>query len=129
MFVAWKRSLLLSLFAVFCFSSVLAFAQFSSGIEATIVDPTGAAVPGAQLVLTNQATQVSQKATSNSQGFVRILNLLPGTYRAEVHAPGFRKWQLTNIQIEGSNVRTIYPKLTIGEQSMAVEVTAETERR
>lgn len=128
MFVAWKRILLFSLFAVSCVSSVPAFAQFDSGIEASIVDPSGAAIPGAELLLTNQATQVSQKATSNSQGFVRILNLLPGTYRAEVHAPGFRKWQLTNIQIEGSNVRTIYPKLTIGEQSMAVEVTAETEQ-
>lgn len=128
MFVAWKRSLLLSLFAVFCFSSVLAFAQFSSGIEATIVDPTGAAVPGAQLVLTNQATQVSQKATSDSRGFLRVLNLLPGTYQAQVHAPGFKAWQLTNIQIEGSDVRTIYPKLIIGEQQIAVEVTAESEQ-
>jgi hypothetical protein len=102
-------------------------AQFASGVEATVVDATGAAIPGADLTLTNQATQVSQKAIADPQGYVHILQLPPGTYRAEIHASGFKTWQLGDIRIEGHDVRTIYPKLAVGSESTTVTVEANAE--
>ncbi|WP_041586051.1 TonB-dependent receptor [Terriglobus saanensis] len=102
-------------------------AQFASGVEATVVDSTGAAVPGAELIFVNQGTQVAQRATADGQGYVHILQLGPGKYRAEVHASGFKTWQQKDVSIEGHDVRTIYPKLAIGEQSMTVDVTAQAE--
>lgn len=101
-----------------------ASAQYSSGIQGTIVDQNGAVVPSAQITLTNQDTQVKQATTSNEQGFMQILHLAPGRYSVNVSAPGFATWQQTDIDIEGTDVRSIYPKLTIGATQSTVEITA-----
>jgi len=102
-------------------------AQFASGVEATVVDQTGAAIPSAELTLINQGTQVTQKAVADSQGYVHILQLPPGTYRAEIHSPGFQAWRLGDIRIEGHDIRTIYPKLAVGSESTTVNVEANAE--
>lgn len=104
-----------------------ASAQYKSGFEATVTDPSGAAIAGAQVTITNQDTQVQQSAISDGQGYVHIRNLPLGTYRAEVKASGFKAWVESDIKLEGDQVRTLYPKLAIGEQVTTVIVTAESE--
>jgi hypothetical protein len=117
----------LAAFVVFCtLLGVPALAQYESGVSATVVDRTGAAIPGAELSLINQSTQVVQKAVANGQGYVQIMQLPPGTYKASVQANGFETWQLTDILVEGHDVRTIYPKLKVGEQNTTVSVIADT---
>ncbi|MDW5265997.1 MULTISPECIES: carboxypeptidase-like regulatory domain-containing protein [Acidobacteriaceae] len=120
---------ILSIFAVISCLTIAPslHAQFASGIEATVVDSTGASIPMAQLTLVNKATQVSQRAVTDSQGYVHILQLPPGTYRAEIKATGFKTWQLDNIQVEGHDIRTIYPKLAVGSENTTVTVTADAE--
>jgi len=105
-----------------------AIAQYESGIEATVVDPSGAVIPGATLVLTNQATHVQQTVVANAEGVVRVLHLPIGTYSAEVRASGFKTWLLKDINVEGRDVRTIYPKLELGEQQVTVSVVADTQQ-
>lgn len=120
---------LFSLVALCCvFFGLSAQAQFESGVEATVVDPSGAAIPQAVLVLTNQATHISQKATADGTGFVHVLQLQAGVYTAEVRANGFRTWKATDIVVEGRDVRTLYPKLTLGEISETVSVTSDTQQ-
>jgi len=99
-------------------------AQYSSGIEGSVTDQSGALIPGAQVTLINQATQVQQSAISNAQGFVQILHLPPGRYRITVKAAGFSTWEQKDIDIEGSDIRAIYPKLSIGAAQSSVEVSA-----
>ncbi len=105
----------------------LATAQFASGVEATVEDQTGAAVPGAQLTIVDISTQVTRQAVSDAQGFVRVLQLPPGTFRVEITAAGFRTWKQADVRIEGHEIRTIYPKLSVGEESVTVEVSTQTE--
>jgi hypothetical protein len=113
-----------------CFAALLvpgtpsARAQYSSGIEGTVTDQSGAVVPGAQVTLTNQDTQVTQSAASNSQGLVQILHLPPGRYQITVTAAGFGTWEQKGIDIEGTDIRTVYPKLNVGTTEARVEVTA-----
>lgn len=118
----WIRSLgsLALLFAV----SLSAFAQYSSGVQGTVTDQSGAVVPSAEITLVNQDTQVQQTAVSNAQGFVQILHLAPGRYRARVMATGFSVWEQKDIDIEGTDIRSIYPKLAVGSTQSTVEVTA-----
>lgn len=120
------KPLLTALVILCSLLGVPALAQYESGVSATVVDQTGAAIPGAELTLTNQSTQVAQKATSNGAGYVQILQLPPGIYKASVHAQGFQTWQLTDILVEGHDVRTIYPKLDVGAQNTTVSVIADT---
>src|ERR671936_2726317 len=72
-------------------------AQFSSAIEGTVSDQSGAPLPGATIVMTNQATNVKYQGVSTSSGSFRIPALPPGTYRVEVQAPGFEMWAQTDV--------------------------------
>jgi hypothetical protein len=102
-------------------------AQYASGIEGTVVDQSGAVVPGAQCTVTNQDTQVQQTAISDAQGYIRILHLAPGKYRIQIGAPGFEKWEQKDVLVEGGALRAVYPKLKVGQNVATVEVRAETE--
>lgn len=56
----------------------LVSAQFNSGIEGTVNDSTQAGIPGAQVGLVNEGTQVTQRTTASESGFFRIAHLPPG---------------------------------------------------
>ena len=114
-------------FAILLLLALPGRAQYASGIEGTVVDQSGAVIPAAQCTVVNQDTQVQQIAISDGQGYVRIQHLAPGKYRIQIEAAGFEKWVQTNIMVEGSAVRSVYPKLKIGQSVATVEVRAETE--
>jgi hypothetical protein len=119
---SWARRLCPTV--LFLVIALPAGAQYSSGIEATVVDSNGAAIPSAQVTLTNQETHVQQAAVANGQGLVQILHLSPGRYDMRVTATGFSSWQQKGIDIEGTDVRTVYPKLQPGATQSTVEVNA-----
>jgi len=100
-------------------------AQYTSGVEGTVTDQSGAAVPAAQVRVTNEATQVRREATTNERGFFRISDLLAGNYRVEISHSGFQPWVQSNVLLEGNQLRTVYPQLSVGEQKSIVEVTAD----
>jgi hypothetical protein len=58
-------------------------------IEGVVVDQTGAAVPAAQVHLSNAVTGYSQNATTGTDGSFRLLNIPPNPYHLDVTAPGF----------------------------------------
>ena len=56
-------------------------AQFNSRIEGTVNDPAQAGIPGAGITLVNDSTQVTKRTLSSENGFFRISELPPGSYR------------------------------------------------
>jgi hypothetical protein len=113
------------LLALLLFCVLPAAAQYNSGIEGTAMDSSGAPVPDAEGVATNQDTGVTQSTTTDSQGLFRFQNLPPGLYSVEIRAKGFEIWKLSDLRIEGNQTRTIYPKLAVGQQQETVEVVAD----
>src|SRR6202008_2027404 len=80
---------LLALLAAF-FPGARLHAQTGS-ITGTVVDPAGAAIPGAQVQIVNQATgDLARETTSDASGTFRALNVTAGTYRIKVSAPGMQ---------------------------------------
>ena len=63
----------LSLFALLLLLAGQAAAQYTSGIEGSIVDPSGSGVANARVVVTNKATQVVRELTTNASGYFRVL--------------------------------------------------------
>ena len=63
-----RRVILLS---ALLFIAQFAFAQYTSGVEGTALDQTGAAVPNAKVLVTNEATQVTKETTTNASGYFR----------------------------------------------------------
>ncbi len=67
-------------------------AQTSAGrIIGTVTDTQGAAIGGAQITVVNTGTAITQKTTSNGQGFYQVLELPVGTYSISAEHGGFAK--------------------------------------
>lgn len=102
---------------------VASYPQASQGsIGGTIVDPSGAVVPDAELALVNLATGTEVTKTSGAEGFYGFPNLNPGTYMMTVSAPGFKIYVQNEIVVTlGADVR-IDVRLQLGAQTEQIEV-------
>src|SRR5260370_5554780 len=109
----------IKLFALLLLLAGKASSQYTSGIEGSIVDPSASGVASARVVVTNEATQVVRELTTNASGYFRASDLAPGSYRVEIKFRGFQDWTETNVHVDANQVRTVYPKLAIGEQKAA----------
>ncbi|MGA9041464.1 MAG: carboxypeptidase-like regulatory domain-containing protein [Terriglobales bacterium] len=111
-----------------CFTlcmSVWAAGQAATSLRGTITDPTGSTVTGAQVVITNSESKTERTATSGDQGEYQFLFLPPGPYSVKVTAPGFRPYQLSDVQLLVNTPATINAQLKVGAASEVVDVTAE----
>lgn len=102
-----------------------AFAQFTSSIEGTVLDPSGAAVPDATVNLKQLNTAVVRTATSSSAGLFRITALPAGTFSLTVEAKGFETWVLDNMTVQSAETRTVSVTLKLGAAATSVTVSAE----
>jgi Carboxypeptidase regulatory-like domain len=92
-------------------------------INGTVTDSTGALVPNATITVTNPATGESKTAASNSAGTYRVPLLPPGTYTVTATATGFSTIS-TTITVAAGSVTTDNLKLSVGQNSTTVEVSA-----
>lgn len=120
----FRNSKLLVLIALLT-ACVMSFAQVVSGdLTGTIFDPTGAAVPGASVLVRNDATGVEVNAKSGATGDYRVSNLPFGTYTITVTASGFGRAQLKSIEVQLNKTATANVKLEVGKSAESVEVVA-----
>src|SRR5947208_14473909 len=88
--------------SLFCLVSFLllpptVWAQYGSSLQGTISDQSGAAVAGATVTATNQATGVSNNTQTNDSGFYRISGLPPGNYSVLIGAVSFKSQTTPNV--------------------------------
>src|SRR5437660_2514031 len=100
-------------------------AQGLSGITGTITDPSGAVVPGAKVTVTNTGTNISNTAITTSAGTYTITDLIPGTYKVRVEAPGFASGLLSDVHVDVSRYTNADVSLKTGVATDTVEVVAE----
>src|SRR5580765_4834967 len=68
-----------------------AYAQTTyASITGTVMDATGAVVPGATVTATSLETNIKTAATSNADGNYTIAQLKEGTYTVRAEAAGFK---------------------------------------
>ena len=93
-------------------------------VNGTVVDSSGAVVPGANVSITNQGTKVTNTTTSNSTGFFAFLNLQPGNYVLAVQKAGFKKTETAPFDLAVNQTLTQPLTLGVGGTTEVVEVTA-----
>ena len=97
----------------------------TGNIQGTVTDASGAVIPNAQVVLTDNATQVKRTSKTNSAGTYVFPGVPISSYRLDVTAPGFKSYSQTGIVLEvGSNI-SIDATLPVGSTDEKVEVQAE----
>ena len=104
---------------------LILLAQSDLGTMTGIVtDPTGAVVSGANVTITNDATRLERRGTSNESGVFVVPNLPPGSYTVIFEASGFKKQTTTEVTLDAAMTRTINAHLQLGQVSDSVEVVA-----
>jgi len=112
--------------AVLCALPAACFGQtFRGGIQGTITDSTGAAVPGALVKIFSPGTGLSRTVSTNDQGGYVASELPLGTYSVTVSKAGFRTTTLTDIPVSVGSAARADVKLATGTVEEVVEVTAE----
>jgi outer membrane receptor protein involved in Fe transport len=101
-------------------------AQVQNGqFTGTITDPSGAAIPGATITVTNIATNLKVSTATNATGVYAARDLPPATYKITVEAKGFKTVSALNVVLNvGVNQRQDF-KLQLGETREVIEVSGE----
>lgn len=125
----WCKTSLSSLVACLvvlgCVSAAMSQAQSNAAdLQGTVRDQNGAAVANAAIVVRNAATNVSREATTNDEGYYKIVNLPPGEYAITVKATNYKTAVISAVRLTiGQTVNQDVP-LEIGDLTATVQVTS-----
>jgi len=120
--------LLAALFCLFAVSPSSLFAQSASTgtVAGTVTDPSGGAIVGATVTLTDTATSIARTETTNETGRYFFANVVPSKYTASVSKTGFRVSKLVEQVVTVGGSLTLNITLEIGSVAETVEVTVTT---
>jgi hypothetical protein len=99
--------------------------DINASLSGTVLDPSGAVVPAAQLTLTNAATQFAVSAVSSDNGQFTLRNLTPGRYDLKVVAKNFQTSVQTGIELTINQAARLDVSLKLGTESQTVTVSAD----
>ena len=116
----------LKLILIGILACVVASAQFSGAVEGFVKDGTGAVIPGAEVIVTDENLGLEREATSNETGFFRVSEIPAGSYAVTVASPGFVSWSTTGLLVRSDETRTLYPEMQIGEVTTSITIEADT---
>ena len=120
------RGMLLLIFVFGVFAATAARAQVLYGtLTGTVTDPSGAAIPGAQIVALEVQTGISQTVTGDSSGNYRFTALLPGTYKVTITASGFATQETNGVLVRVNETARVDAPLKVGSATQNVVVTTE----
>ena len=120
----WLASSLLGMSFLLMLSA--AWAQSDRGaIAGTVLDSSGAAVPGASVTLKGADTGSIYKTVSSSTGGFRVNDLAIGRYDVTVEATGFKASVQKGVEIQISTVASLNVTLQPGNVTESVTVSAD----
>ncbi len=122
-----RRTPFAALFAgsVICAAIPLAAQEISSvkgGLQGTIADTSGAAVPDAKITFAGQSDL--RTATTDQQGHYSIGGLTPGLYTITVEQQGFKTTQSKNVEVVINRLSGLDLKLEPGGVTDTIEVSS-----
>lgn len=104
-------------------ASLAVLAQIGGGsLVGNVTDPSGSAVVGAKVTVTNTETGVARSTESNETGYFEFPLLPAGQYRLEAEQKGFRKATTAAFPINTGTRPRIDLKLELGQVTESVEV-------
>ncbi len=120
---------LVSVFALFTFALTAPGAEAQTlygGVTGTVVDGSGAAVPGATVSFKNEGTGLELSAVTDESGTYTIRNIPGGAYTMKAALQGFKEFVQTGVPVTVGGIVRINGRLEIGSLNESVTVISET---
>src|SRR5882672_8975449 len=98
--------------------------QSSAGggaIQGTVKDEAGAAVAGAKVIITNEATGVAQNIVTNESGYYVMPSLPIGKYVIRLEAHGMKSWE-GRVQVETARSASVDVVMVVGQVGDTVTI-------
>ena len=94
-------------------------------VTGTVSDPTGAAVPRAEVVAIEGSSGAEYKANTTDTGNFTIASVPAGAYDLTVTASGFKTYLQKGITIQVAQIARLNVMLQVGSITESVRVTAD----
>lgn len=120
---AHRAVVLLAFFLLLFCGSVAA--QNLGSVRGRITDPSGAAIPGATVVVEGEATGTTRTATSDAVGSYSVQDLNPEKYSITVTQQGFKKYVAKGVAVLVASSTNLDVRLEVG--TVAQEITVESQ--
>jgi hypothetical protein len=104
-----------------------AFAQAvaSAQLSGTVVDESGAALPGVDVTVTHTGTGASRSQVTNDRGAYTFTNLPNGPYKLTAQLSGFTAFEQTGIVLNVGDARSANVQMKLGAVSETLTVVAD----
>lgn len=110
-----------------CLVATAAVAQFDRGqVSGFVRDATGAFIPGASVVITNEATNQTFQAASSHSGYFQAVNVPPGVYTVTVEAVGFKRFTQSRVRLDAASHVNVDVVMEVGAVTETIEVVGST---
>src|SRR6201996_9085404 len=96
--------------------------QTLGGITGTVVDPSGSAVPDAEIKATSEGTKLERSTRSNTQGVYNLNDLPLGNYTITITKEGFSSENYPGIQVQANRTVSFQAQLKVGAVNESVTV-------
>jgi hypothetical protein len=100
----------------------LAWSAVTGRITGTVVDPASAAIPNANITITNTAQGIETKTTTDARGEYSFPSLSVGTYDILFEAPGFRSEKRVGLVVDANAAIEQNIALQLAERSEEITV-------
>ncbi|MCM3872759.1 MAG: Plug and carboxypeptidase regulatory-like domain-containing protein [Pyrinomonadaceae bacterium] len=116
---------LLVLLGVGLLSGVSAQTSTTGNISGNVRDPSGAAVPKAEVEITEVGTGASRTVTADDDGHYSAQSLATGRYTVSTAPQGFKKTVAADVELHVGENRVVNLDLTVGQVTETVTVTSD----
>ena len=121
------RGLVLAAVILMAAAPAAAQGTATSALSGVVTDSSGGAIPGATVVVKNNATSVSIEAVTNGQGQFSFPSLPVATYTVTVSLTGFKTFVANDVRLLAGRPGEVNAKLEVGNLTETISVKAGTE--
>lgn len=116
---------MLVLMAIGLFTGVNAQTATVANLSGTVRDPSGAAVPKADVEIKEEGTGATRTAHANDDGFYIFTSLPAGQYTVSTSPSGFKRTVATGVEVHVGENKVLNLDVQIGQVSETVTVTSD----
>jgi hypothetical protein len=110
------------LLLILCATILVSAQSTDATLSGVVIDPSGRVIPGAEIVVFNEATGVRYRNATNASGIYAVSILPPGGYRVQVSKAGFKTIIKPDVILNVQSAIVLNFTLPIGAASETVTV-------